>query len=55
VVFYGVVSSRDDKVIEFFVSREDAEAMIATVVEDDPNWAGELSVEEVDFGRFSMN
>ena len=38
VLFYGVVSARTEKVVEFFLEREAAEAMIGEVREDEPGW-----------------
>jgi hypothetical protein len=34
VLFYGVVSAQTEKVVEFFLEREAAEAMIGEVRED---------------------
>ena len=36
VLFYGVVSVQTEKVVEFFIEREAAEAMIREVREDEP-------------------
>jgi len=45
VLFYGVVSAQTEKVVEFFLEREAAEAMIGEVREDEPLLAEELRVE----------
>ena len=45
--FYGVVSSQTERVVEFFLERGAAEAMIGEVREDEPMLAGELRVEAV--------
>jgi hypothetical protein len=50
VVFYGVVSTNTEAVVEFFLEREQAEAFIAEVKDDEPETAALLSVEPVEFG-----
>jgi hypothetical protein len=47
VLFYGVVSAQTGKVVEFFLEREAAEAMIGYVREDEPVLAAELRVEAI--------
>ena len=49
VVFYGVVSFETEKVVQFFPTREEAEAMIAGVLEDAPELAEALEVVPVEF------
>ena len=46
-VFYGVVSAQTEKVVEFFLTRDDAVAMIREVREDEPELADELRIEEI--------
>jgi hypothetical protein len=48
VLFYGVVGAQTEKVVEFFLDREAAEAMIDEVREDEPALAEELRVEPVE-------
>jgi hypothetical protein len=38
VVFYAVVSDEIHQVIEFFRTPAEAEAMLETVLEDEPDW-----------------
>ena len=38
MLFYGVVSAQTEKVVEFFLEREAAEAMIGEVREDEGCW-----------------
>jgi hypothetical protein len=38
VLFYAVVSAQTEKVVEFFLEREAAEAMIGEVREDERCW-----------------
>jgi hypothetical protein len=51
VLFYGVVSAQTEKVVEFFLEREAAEAMIREVCEDEPVLAEELRVEEIELNE----
>jgi hypothetical protein len=48
VLFYGVVSAQTERVVEFFLERDAAEAMIGEVREDEPLLAEELRVERID-------
>ena len=50
VLFYGVVSAQTEKVVEFFLEREAAEAMIGEVREDEPELAENLRVEAIELG-----
>ena len=45
----GVVSAQTEKVVEFFLEREAAEAMIGEVRADEPGLAEELRVEAIGF------
>ncbi|MGH3093796.1 MAG: hypothetical protein ACRDOG_15915 [Gaiellaceae bacterium] len=49
LTFYGVVSASIQQVIEFFLTAEDAMAMIASVQEDEPELAGLLEVVSIEF------
>jgi hypothetical protein len=44
----GVVGGQTEKVVEFFLEREGAEAMIGEVREDEPALAEDLRVEAVE-------
>ena len=48
VVFYAVVSDEIHRVIEFFGTPAEAEAMLETVLEDEPSWRDVLYVEPVE-------
>ena len=48
--FYGVVSTQTERVVEFFLEQEAAEAMIGEVREDEPELAEELRVEAIELG-----
>jgi hypothetical protein len=50
LIFYGVVSAKTERVVEFFLECGAAEAMIVEVRGDDPDLADVLCVEEVELG-----
>jgi hypothetical protein len=50
MIFYGVVSAQTERVVEFFLERDAAEAMIGEVREDEPMLAEELRVEAIQLG-----
>ena len=50
MLFYGVVSAQTEKVVEFFLERKAAEAMIDEVREDEPLLTDHLRVEAIDLG-----
>ena len=49
MLFYGVVSATTESVVEFFPTFQGAAAMIAEVEADEPELAGTLRVEVVEF------
>jgi hypothetical protein len=49
-LFYGVVGAQTEKVVEFFLEREAAEAMIGEVQADEPALADDLRVEAIALG-----
>jgi|tagenome__1003787_1003787.scaffolds.fasta_scaffold19106247_1 hypothetical protein len=52
MTFYGLADYRlriYGEIIEFYSSREDAEAALTDVLTDEPTWAGELGVVAIDF------
>ena len=51
MLFYGVLSAKTEKVVEFFLEREAAEAMISEVQEDEPALAEKLRFEGVSSAR----
>jgi hypothetical protein len=57
LVLYGLADERANgsaEVVEFYASREEADAALEGVLEDEPGWAGEVSVVAVEF-PFSLN
>jgi hypothetical protein len=48
VVFYGVVSAQTEKVVEFFLEPDAAEAMIGEVRKDEPMLAEDLPVQAIE-------
>jgi hypothetical protein len=55
VIFYAVVSDQIDEVIEFFRTPAEAEAMLETVLEDEPAWRDLLYVERVELVTGGLN
>jgi hypothetical protein len=49
LVFYGVVDGDGKSVIEFFATREGAEAFIAEVKSDEPQMAAAIRIEPIEF------
>jgi hypothetical protein len=48
VLFYGVVSAQTERVVEFALEPEAAEAMVDEVPENEPALAEELRVEAIE-------
>jgi hypothetical protein len=48
LLLHGVVSSRTETAFELFLEREQAEAFVAEVEQDEPETAATLSVEAVE-------
>jgi hypothetical protein len=48
MLFCGVVSAQTEKVVEFFLERKEAEAMMRKVREDEPVLAEDLRVEAIE-------
>jgi hypothetical protein len=55
MVFHAVVSDEIQRVIEFFPSRVEAEAMLARVVGDEPDWRDSLHVKPIDLATGGPN
>lgn len=53
--FYGGVSAETESVVEFFLERELAEAMIAEVREDEAATAAVLRIEALELGLFGSH
>jgi hypothetical protein len=56
VTFYGLadyrlVGSGLGEVIEFYLSREEAESALRDVLSDEPEWEGELAVVTIELGQ----
>jgi hypothetical protein len=50
VIVYALVASDCSEALDLFVSREDAEATLADVLHDEPDFADVLRIEEVELG-----
>jgi hypothetical protein len=55
VIFYAVISDQIDQVIEFFRTPAEAEAMLSTVLEDEPDWKDVLHIEPVELVTGGLN
>jgi hypothetical protein len=55
VILYAVVSDEIHQVIEFFNSPAEAEAMLETVLEDEPEWRDSLYIECVELVTGGQN
>lgn len=49
LVFYAVASARLQRTLAFYLTQEEAEAALASVVEDEPDMEPDLSVVRIDF------
>ena len=47
MVIWGLIETELQEAIELFVSRFDAEAALAAVLDDEPEWEGLLTVEPI--------
>lgn len=50
MIFYGLLDHELHEVIEFYTSREAAEAELREILGDEPGWVTKLQVVAVDFG-----
>jgi hypothetical protein len=55
VLVYGVVSAETEQAVELFLEREQAEAFIAEVEQDEPETAALLRVETIEADGFSAS
>jgi hypothetical protein len=55
VVLYAVVSDEIQRVIEFFLERHEAEAMLVRVLNDEPGWRDILHVERIELQSGGAN
>ena len=51
MLFDGLLDRELQEVIEFYPSREAAEAELREILGDEPGWVRKLEVVRVDFGR----
>jgi hypothetical protein len=49
MVLYGIASALSGDAEDFHTSREDAEATLAAILRDEPDFEGYLWVEEIEF------
>jgi hypothetical protein len=55
MVVWAVVSEETKRAIELFPTRNEAEEMLARVLEDEPDWRDVLRVERLELGSESQN
>jgi hypothetical protein len=55
MLFHGVVSVESERVVQFFLEHEQAEAFIADVEQDEPETATQLRIERVRLSDDSPN
>jgi hypothetical protein len=49
VLFYGVVSDSTEEALELFTSRDEAEAIVRAWDRNEPDQAGTLRIEQIEF------
>ncbi len=49
MILYGIASARSDDIEDWYLSRDEAEATLASILRDEPDFEGELEVEAVEF------
>jgi hypothetical protein len=55
MLFYGVVSDSTEEAVELFTSRKEAEAIVQAWNRDEPDEAGTLRVERIEFRTGTAN
>src|SRR6266568_1155903 len=54
MILYGIASALSDDIEDWYPSREEAEATVAGILRDEPDFEGELWVEAIEFEQ-SLN
>lgn len=54
MILYGIASAFSDDIQDWYVSRDEAESVLAQILGDEPDFEGELWVEPVRF-QISLN
>jgi hypothetical protein len=55
VYFYAVVNDEINRVLDFFPDRQAAEAMLAEVFGDEPDWESILRIERIELVSGAQN
>jgi hypothetical protein len=55
MLFYGVVSDSTEEAVELLTTREEAEAIVQAWDRDEPDQAGELGLEKIEFRTGTRN
>jgi hypothetical protein len=51
MILYGIASATSGDVEDFYASREEAEAMVARILGDEPDFEGDVWVEAIEFDQ----
>lgn len=54
MIFWGLASWEIQEVIEFFLSRNEAETALAEIIRDEPSFADTFGLVAIDFGRLEV-
>jgi hypothetical protein len=49
VILYGIASNRSGDIEDWYPTREEAEATLRSILRDEPDFEGDLWVEEIEF------
>jgi hypothetical protein len=55
MLVWAVVSAKSEQAIDLFPTRDEAEEMLAQVLEDEPDWEEVLRIERLELGSESRN
>lgn len=55
MIWWALVETELQEVIEFFSERESAEEALAAALQDEPQWVALLVVQPIELGAFSLN
>ncbi len=55
VIFYAVISGEIEQVIEFYETPSEAEAMLARVLRDEPDWRDVFYIEPIELVTGGLN
>jgi hypothetical protein len=50
-ILYGIASARSEDIEDWYPTRDEAEATLAAILRDEPDFEGEVWVEEIEFAE----